>query len=71
MKISYGERWHGKVKRFNERFLPGTSVVYTTPAGVRIKTKIRYPALVLSNGTPVIWLVNIREYCRFDRIIVS
>jgi hypothetical protein len=70
-KIPYKDRWIGKVGRFNEKFPPGTPVVYTGPNGVRIKTKVRYPAFILSNGLPVIWLVNIREYVRFDRIVVS
>lgn len=70
-KIPYADRWVGKVERFNEKFPPGTPVIYTGPNGIRIKTNIRYPAVVLSSGRPVIWLVNIREYCRFDRVVVE
>lgn len=67
-KILYDNRWINKVERFNEKFPPGTSVVYTAHNGVKVKTEIRYPAVVLSSGIPVIWLKNIREYCRFDRV---
>lgn len=67
-KIHYDDRWHGKVERFNEKFKPGTSVIYTAPNGVKFQTQILYPAMVLSGGVPVVWLKNIREYCRFDRV---
>ena len=67
-KIHYDDRWIGKVERFNEKFKPGTSVTYTAPNGVKFQTQILYPAMILSSGVPVIWLKNIREYCRFDRI---
>jgi hypothetical protein len=70
-KIPYENRWMGKVERFNEKFPPGTPVVYTGPNGFRIESQIRYPAVVLSSGNPVIWLVNIRDYCRFDRVVVK
>jgi hypothetical protein len=70
-KILYENRWIGKVERFNQRFPPGTSVVFTGRNGVKFKTEIRYPAVVLGNGRPVIWLKNIREYCRFDRVVVT
>lgn len=67
-KIHYGNRWKGKVERFNEKFPPGTPVVYTARGGVKFQTRILYPAMVLSNGVPVVWLRNIREFCRFDRV---
>lgn len=67
----YEDRWQGKVDRFNKLFPPGTPVVYIGYNGVRFKTEIRYPAVVLSSGRPVIWLKNIREYCRFDRVVVT
>lgn len=70
-KIPYKDRWVGKVERFNEKFKPGTPVVYTAPNGVRFDTSIRYPAVILSSGFPVIWLVGIRKYCRFDRVVVK
>lgn len=70
-KISYENRWTGKVERFNNKFPPGTPVVFTEQNGVRFKTKIRYPAVVLGNGRPVVWLENIRNYCRLDRVCVT
>jgi hypothetical protein len=70
-KTPYEKRWVDKVERFNEKFPPGTSVAYTAANGVRIKTDVRYPAVILSNGNPVIWLVGIRDYCRFDRVVVK
>jgi hypothetical protein len=70
-KIPYTDRWTGKVERFNEKFPPGTPVVYTGSNGIRFDTQVRYPAVILSSGNPVIWLVNIRNYCRFDRVIVK
>lgn len=69
-KAVYKDRWNDKVGRFNKCFPPGTPVIYTPPNGMRFKTEIRYPAIVLSNGIPVVWLKNIREYCRFDRVVV-
>lgn len=69
-KTPYENRWTGKVERFNRKFPPGTPVAYTAPSGMRIKTSIRYPAVVLQYGYPVIWLVNIRDYVRFDRVVV-
>jgi len=69
-KTTYDDRWHDKVKRFNKCFPSGTPIVYTPLNGVHFKTEIRYPAVVLSNGTPVIWLKNIREYCHLDRVVV-
>lgn len=70
-KTPYEDRWIDKVERFNVKFLPGTPVTYTTSRGMRIKTSIRYPAVVLSSGVPVIWLKNIREYVCFDRVVIS
>lgn len=67
-KTQYRDRWRGKVERFNAKFLPGTSVVYTAPNGVKFKTYILYPVVILSNGIPVIWLKNIRNYCLLDRV---
>lgn len=69
-KTLYEHRWHDKVERFNNKFPPGTSVVFTGQNGVKFKTEIRYPAVVLEYGKPVIWLKNIREYVRFDRVVV-
>ena len=69
-KTAYEDRWNDKVRRFNKCFPPGTPVIYTPPNGVHFKTKILYPAVVLSSGVPVIWLKNIREYCRLDRVVV-
>lgn len=68
LKIQYENRWYDKVERFNKKFPPGTPVVYTTPNGAKFKTLIRYPAVVLSSGVPVIWLKNIREYCWLDKV---
>jgi hypothetical protein len=64
----YVDRWINKVERFNVKFPPGTPVIYTALNGIRIRTSIRYPAVVLSDGVPVIWLKNIREYVCFDRV---
>jgi hypothetical protein len=69
-KTPYEDRWVNKVERFNVKFPPGTPVVYTAPNGARFNTHIRYPAVVLQDGCPVIWLKNIREYCRFDRVVI-
>ena len=69
-KTPYENRWADKVERFNLKFPPGTSVVFTGHNGTKFKTEIRYPAVVLGNGKPVIWLKNIRDYCRFDRVVV-
>jgi hypothetical protein len=69
-KAVYKDRWNDKVGRFNKCFPPGTPAIYTPSNGMRFKTEIRYPAIILSNGTPVVWLKNIREYCRFDRVVV-
>ena len=67
---AYKNRWFDKVSRFNQCFPPGTPVVYTTPYGMHFETEIRYPAVVLSNGVPVIWLRDIQSYCRLDRVVV-
>ena len=69
--MKYQDRWHDKVARFNDQYPPDTPVVFTASNGLRISTHIRYPAVVLSSGRPVIWLKGIREYCRFDRIVLS
>jgi hypothetical protein len=67
-KISYEDRWHGKVERFNKKFPPGTSATYTAPNGAKFKTHILYPAMVLSSGIPVVWLKNICKYRPLDRV---
>jgi hypothetical protein len=69
-KIPYEDRWIDKVERFNTKFPPGTPVVYTGKNGFRIQTTIRYPAVILSDGLPVIWLRDLRDYCRFDKVVV-
>ena len=60
-----------KVDRFNKRFPSGTPVIYASPSGIHLKTEIEHPAVVLSNGVPIIWLKNTRKHARLDRVIVS
>lgn len=68
-KITYKDRWIGKVERFNKEFLPGTPVVYTNKNGVRFITQVRYPAVILSNGQPIVFLKNLANYCLLDRVV--
>lgn len=65
------DRWPGKVARFNKNYPPGTSVVLITDDGRNIRTEVQFPAMIMSDGTPVVWLQGIVGYRRFDRVIVK
>ena len=65
------DRWPDKVERFNKMFLPGTPVVFVEPNGMRVDTRIQFPALIMSDGVPVIWLERVTGYCDLRRVIVK
>jgi hypothetical protein len=69
MCSSGGNRWDKKVVRFNKTFPPGTPVVYTSPSGIITATKIQYPAKIMSDGFPVIWLKAFSLCVEFDRVV--
>lgn len=68
--INYADRWVGKVKRFNKNFPVETSVVFIKDNGEWLHTKITYPAILMSNNCPVVWIEGIRESVRLEQVIV-
>ena len=61
------EVMQGKVDAFNEKNPVGTPIVVVTDMGREVKTKVKYPAKILSGHTPVVWLEEIGCY-HLDRV---
>jgi len=63
------EVMQGKVEAFNERNPIGTEVTMVKDLGQKIKTRVRYPAEVLSGHTPVVWLEGVTGCYLLSRVI--
>lgn len=57
------------VDAFNERNPPGTIVTMIKDLGQKVKTKVRYPAEILSGHTPVVWLEGVTGCYLLSRVI--
>jgi len=57
------------VDAFNERNPIGTEVTMVKDLGQKVKTRVRYPAEILSGHTPVIWLEGISGCYLLSRVI--
>lgn len=63
------EVMQNKVDEFNKRNPVGTEVTFIKDLGQKVKTKVKYPAEVLSGHTPVVWLEGISGCHLLDRVI--
>ena len=62
------EIMQAKVEAFNKRNPIGTNVIVVKDLGEQVKTKVQYPAEVLSGHTPVVWLEGISGCYLLNRV---
>lgn len=54
IKVPEKVQWEIDCVRWNKKYPPGTSVIYTDDLGEKHKTKTRTPAWLLGHGYPVV-----------------
>ena len=62
------EVMQSEVNAFNDHHPIGTEVIVIKDLGEKIKTKVRFPAEVLSGHTPVVWLEGISGCYLLSRV---